>query len=71
MIHHRRDGEDATQPLIQTFPQPCLLACAYALSAPDKAIGEALSASPATTLRLVIEVEMFVPLLISSVMATG
>src|SRR6476646_5474316 len=34
------------------------LACAYALSAAANAIGEALSASPATMLRLVIEVEM-------------
>src|SRR6476660_6046381 len=34
-------------------------ACAYAVSAHDKAIGAALSASPATMLLLVIEAEMF------------
>src|SRR5713226_7394044 len=33
------------------------LACAYTLSASAKATGTAVSASPATTLRLVIEVE--------------
>ena len=71
VIHHRRDGEDAAQPLIQTFSGVVCLACAYALSAPDKAIGEALSASPATTLRLVIKSKCPVPLLISPVMAAG
>ena len=54
MIHHRRDGEDTAQSFVQTLTGVVCLACADAVSAPAKAIGEALSASPATMLRLVI-----------------
>src|SRR5215204_1418471 len=65
VIHHGRDGEDATQPLVQTFVTSLslfwgvvFLACAYALSSPANTAPEAAATtSPAATFRLVIEVE--------------
>jgi hypothetical protein len=59
VIDYRRNGEDATQPFVQTFLRHGFcLACAWALSAAAIAvIGAAATASPATALRLVIEVE--------------
>src|SRR5271169_3046370 len=39
------------------FSDTVCLACAYALSAPAKATGAAVSANPATRIRLVMEVE--------------
>jgi hypothetical protein len=56
VIHHRRDGEDAAQPLVQTFLRRGLLGLRVRVIRPR--YREALSASPATMLRLVIEVEM-------------
>src|SRR5579859_3376569 len=48
------------------------LACAYALFAPaNTVIGAAVRASPATTLRLEIELEIAGAMVISLVMATG
>ena len=60
VIDHRRDGEDAAEPLVQTFlrlVQAGCLAWAYAGSAPAKATGAAVSASPMTARRLVRDVD--------------
>ena len=55
VIHHCRYGEDSAQPLVVTF-SGVVCACAYALSAPAKVIGDALRASPATMLlRVIVE----------------
>ena len=55
MIHHRRDGEDAAQPLVQTFSLFSAVGClawAYALSAPAKATGA--GSAPALQPRFVL-----------------
>ena len=57
VVHHRRDGENATQPFV-LFSGTVCLSCACALSAaPNTVTGAAASARPATTFRLVREVE--------------
>lgn len=57
VIHDRRDGENAAQPLIQTFSGLACLSCAYALSVLASDSGTAVIANPATMLRRVIEIE--------------
>jgi hypothetical protein len=57
VIHYRRDGEDAAQPLIQTFLRHGLLGVRVRVIRGRQSHWGAVSASPATTLRLVIEVE--------------
>ena len=59
VIDYRRDGEDAAQPLVQTFLRRGLLGLRVRVIRLGHycAHRAAVSASPATTLRLVIEVE--------------
>jgi hypothetical protein len=65
VIYHRRYGEDAAQSLVLFSA----VVCACALSAPaNRAAGAAASTSPATTLRLVTEVETACVIVISLVM---
>src|SRR5215203_2786297 len=56
VIHHRRDGEDAAQTLVQSFLRRGLLGLGVCIVRPIKAMGAALSASAATAPRLVIDV---------------
>jgi hypothetical protein len=56
MIHHRRDGKDATNRSYRLFCMVCV-AGAYAFLAPADIVSGAANARPATAVRLVIEVK--------------
>src|SRR5262245_20828430 len=71
MVYHRRDGENAAQPLVRLFSGLVCLPCAYALFADANAVAEAAVSAPATTLRLVREVETVPVIVTSLVMGSG
>jgi hypothetical protein len=71
VIHHRRDGEDAAQPLAQTFLRRGLLGLRVRVIRRRQCSHRGGGQSPATTLRLVIEVETACAMVTSLVMGVA
>jgi hypothetical protein len=71
VIHHRRDGEDAAQPLAQTFLRRGLLGLRVRVIRRRQCSHRGGGQRPATTLRLVIEVETACAMVTSLVMGVA